>query len=163
MGYSHKAMFVPCPSISALCPSPPYVTRLPCPLASNWAQSWPKFRGMGKSEVKVFILLFPSLWGPFELAVCDNHCSLFYPRRLALYNSFSFKVSTASLSSHHLVSRSGDSAMWSASSSLWFPFATHTTVINPHVNKCSLNHPFVFCWDSDKNQDTQRVACLVER
>lgn len=150
--YSHKVMSARCPSRSTL----PFSTLYhQAPLSSSFqvglvnGNPWPKFGGMGKSEVKVFILLFPSIWGPFELAVSDNCQSLFYPRRPALqqYNSFSFKVPTTSLSSHHLVPRSGESVTWSASNSCWFPFAIPTIVISPYVNKCSLIHPFLSCWD----------------
>lgn len=131
-------------------------------LSSVNREPWLKFRGMGKSEVKVFFLLFPSYGVPLSwpCLITTAHCST---QGGLHYTTLSFKVSTASLSSHHLVSRSGDSAMRSASSSLWFPFATHITVINPHGNKCSLNHPFVSCWDSDKNQDNQRAVCLVKK
>lgn len=70
MGYSHKAMFVPCPSISALCPSPPYITRLPCPLASNWAQSTgspgQSLEGWGRVRSRYLFSCFPPYGAPLN-------------------------------------------------------------------------------------------------
>lgn len=63
MGYSHKVMSVPCPSRSTLCPSPPFITRLPCLLASNWAQSTgspdQSLEGWGRVRSRYLFSCFP--------------------------------------------------------------------------------------------------------
>lgn len=138
-------MDILCPSRSTIHPSPPWITRLPSPLASSWPLPMKNKLGKKeKSEVRIFILLFPTLRCPFEVAL-----SLHTPWRPALYNSlpwgsrnlFSLSFLGAyEWSQHHMVSFK----------LLWLPVAPHTFIIYPCMKKCSSNLFWLRFWDKSR-------------